>query len=37
MTNYNLFHKRYFEPGYYEDSVFYGNRRNVIATLGYDF
>ena len=37
VTANNLFDKHYFEPGYYEDSVFYGNRRNVIATLGYDF
>jgi len=37
VTANNLFDKHYFEPGFYEDSVFYGNRRNVIATLGYDF
>ncbi|GAC1039365.1 TonB-dependent siderophore receptor [Pseudomonas sp. No.117] len=37
VTAQNLFDKHYFEPGFYEDSVLYGNRRNVIATLGYDF
>lgn len=37
VTANNLFDKHYFEPGFYENSVFYGNRRNVIATLGYDF
>ncbi|MGE8189634.1 TonB-dependent siderophore receptor [Pseudomonas sp. NPDC086278] len=37
VTANNLFDKHYFEPGFYEDSVLYGNRRNVIATLSYDW
>lgn len=37
VTASNLFDKRYFQPGFYEDSVLYGNRRNVIATLSYDW
>ena len=37
ITGTNLFDKRYFEPGFYEDSVLYGNRRNVIATLSHDW
>jgi iron complex outermembrane receptor protein len=37
VTANNLFDKQYYQPGFYEDSVFYGNRRNVIATVGYDF
>lgn len=31
----NLFDRRYFSPGFYENSVFYGNRRSVLATLSY--
>ncbi|CAM3844406.1 Ferrichrysobactin receptor [Pseudomonas reidholzensis] len=37
ITGTNLFDKRYFEPGFYENSVLYGNRRNVIATLAFDW
>jgi iron complex outermembrane receptor protein len=37
VTANNLFDKHYFEPGFYEDSVLYGNRRTVVATLGYDW
>lgn len=37
VTGNNLFDKHYFEPGFYADSVLYGNRRNVIATLSYDW
>lgn len=31
----NLFDKRYFTPGFYEQTVFYGNRRSVIGSLTY--
>ncbi|AWK88515.1 TonB-dependent siderophore receptor [Azospirillum thermophilum] len=31
----NLFDRRYFSPGFYENSVFFGNRRAVLATLSY--
>ncbi|WP_231755228.1 TonB-dependent siderophore receptor [Bordetella sp. N] len=31
----NLFNKRYFTPGFYDQSVFYGNRRAVVGTLSY--
>lgn len=31
----NLFDKRYFTPGFYDQSVFYGNRRAVVGTLSY--
>lgn len=31
----NLFDKTYFTPGFYENSVFYGTRRNVIGSLTY--
>lgn len=37
VTASNLFDKHYFQPGFYEDSVLYGNRRNVIASLSYDW
>ena len=37
LTATNLFDKHYFTPGFYENTVFYGNRRNVIATLSYDW
>ncbi len=37
VTASNLFDKHYFQPGFYENSVLYGNRRNVIATLSYDW
>lgn len=37
ITGTNLFDKHYFEPGFYEDSVLYGSRRNVIATLSHDW
>ncbi|WP_114857154.1 TonB-dependent siderophore receptor [Azospirillum brasilense] len=35
LTATNLFDRRYFAPGFYEDSVFVGNRRAVLATLSY--
>ncbi|MGY0777657.1 TonB-dependent siderophore receptor [Azospirillum argentinense] len=35
LTATNLFDRRYFSPGFYEDSVFVGNRRAVLATLSY--
>ncbi len=35
VTATNLFDRRYFSPGFYEDSVFVGNRRAVLATLSY--
>ncbi|MCI3131187.1 TonB-dependent siderophore receptor [Phenylobacterium aquaticum] len=31
----NLFDKKYFTPGFYAQSVFFGYRRNVMATLRY--
>ncbi|ALZ10882.1 TonB-dependent siderophore receptor [Pseudomonas aeruginosa] len=31
----NLFDKRYFTPGFYESSVFYGTRRTVVGSLTY--
>lgn len=31
----NLFDKRYFTPGFYENSVFYGTRRTVVGSLTY--
>lgn len=31
----NLFDKRYFTPGFYDQSVFYGNRRAVVGALTY--
>ncbi|WP_244193813.1 TonB-dependent siderophore receptor [Bordetella genomosp. 12] len=31
----NLFDKRYFTPGFYDQSVFYGNRRTIVGTLNY--
>ncbi|MNY41894.1 ferrichrome outer membrane transporter [compost metagenome] len=31
----NLTDERYFTPGFYSDTVFYGNRRTVNATLKY--
>lgn len=37
ITGTNLFDKHYFEPGFYENSVLYGSRRNVIATLSRDW
>lgn len=37
VTASNLFDKHYSQPGFYENSVLYGNRRNVIATLSYDW
>ncbi|WP_312932018.1 TonB-dependent siderophore receptor [Pseudomonas sp.] len=37
VTASSLFDKHYFQPGFYEDSVLYGNRRNVIATVSYDW
>nr|WP_314873761.1 TonB-dependent siderophore receptor [uncultured Pseudomonas sp.] len=37
VTASNLFDKHYFQPGFYEDSVLYGNRRNVIASVSYDW
>ena len=37
VTATNLFDKHYFTPGFYENTVFYGTRRNVIATLSYDW
>lgn len=33
----NLFDKRYFTPGFYDQSVFYGNRRAVVGTLSYSW
>ncbi|MFC5353710.1 TonB-dependent siderophore receptor [Azospirillum himalayense] len=35
LTATNLFDRRYFSPGFYENSVFFGNRRAVLATLSY--
>ncbi|WP_455184780.1 TonB-dependent siderophore receptor [Azospirillum palustre] len=37
VTATNLFDRRYFSPGFYENSVFYGNRRAVLATLSYSW
>ncbi|KAF1072013.1 MAG: Ferrichrome outer membrane transporter/phage receptor [Pseudomonas citronellolis] len=37
LTATNLFDKHYFTPGFYENTVFYGNRRNLVATLSYDW
>lgn len=37
VTATNLFDKHYFTPGFYENTVFYGTRRNVVATLSYDW
>ncbi|WP_083897503.1 TonB-dependent siderophore receptor [Azospirillum sp. B506] len=37
LTATNLFDRRYFSPGFYENSVFYGNRRAVLATLSYSW
>ncbi|WP_236783822.1 TonB-dependent siderophore receptor [Azospirillum humicireducens] len=37
MTATNLFDRRYFSPGFYENSVFFGNRRAVLATLSYSW
>ncbi|WP_372399433.1 TonB-dependent siderophore receptor [Azospirillum sp. HJ39] len=37
LTATNLFDRRYFSPGFYDNSVFYGNRRMVLATLSYNW
>ena len=37
LTATNLFDRRYFSPGFYDNSVFYGNRRAVLATLSYSW
>lgn len=35
VTATNLFDRKYFAPGFYEDSVFFGNRRSVLGTFTY--
>lgn len=35
VTGTNLADKQYFTPGFYSNTVFYGNRRAVVATLAY--
>jgi iron complex outermembrane receptor protein len=33
----NLFDRKYFAPGFYEDSVFFGNCRAILGTFTYSW
>jgi iron complex outermembrane recepter protein len=37
VTATNLFDRKYFAPGFYENSVFFGNRRTILGTFTYSW